>query len=82
LPGQEVAKNAKAKMYDIGHELLLDGKAALKAAGGDKDFSSRRDLFSLLLKANMEADVPGKSRLSDEEVIARKSLFEFHSANT
>ncbi|KAJ7323280.1 cytochrome P450 [Mycena albidolilacea] len=70
LPGQKVVKNAKAKMYDIGHELLLDGKAAVKAAGGDKDFSSRRDLFSLLLKANMAADVPGKSRLSDEEVIA------------
>jgi hypothetical protein len=67
-------------MYDIGHELLLDGKAAVKAAGGDKDLSSRRDLFSLLLKANTAADVPGKSRLSDEEVIARKSLFEFHSA--
>jgi hypothetical protein len=81
LPGQKALKNARAKMSDIGHELLLDGKAAVKAAGGDKDFSSRRDLFSLLLKANMAADVPGKSRLSDEEVIARKSLFEFHSAN-
>ncbi|KAJ6537154.1 cytochrome P450 [Mycena capillaripes] len=75
LPGQKVAENAKAKMYDIGHELLLDGKAALKAAGGDKDFSSRRDLFSLLLKANMAADVPDKSRLSDEEVIAQIPTF-------
>jgi hypothetical protein len=68
-------------MHDISHELLRGGKAAVKAAGGDKDFSSRRDLFSLLLKANMAADVPGKSRLSDEEVIARESPFEFHSAN-
>ncbi|KAJ6530003.1 cytochrome P450 [Mycena vulgaris] len=75
LPGQKVVKNAKAKMSEIGHELLLDGKAAVKAAGGDKDFSSRRDLFSLLLKANMAADVPGKSRLSDEEVIAQIPAF-------
>ncbi|KAJ7884436.1 cytochrome P450 [Mycena leptocephala] len=75
LPGQKVVKNAKAKMYDIGHELLLDGKAAVKAAGGDKDLSSRRDLFSLLLKANTAADVPGKSRLSDEEVIAQIPTF-------
>ncbi|KAF8206796.1 cytochrome P450 [Mycena galopus ATCC 62051] len=74
LPGQKVVKNAKVKMYDIGRELLLDGKAAVKAAGGDKD-SSRRDLFSLLLKANMAADVPGKSRLSDEEVISQIPAF-------
>jgi hypothetical protein len=57
-------------MSDIGHALLREGKAAVMAAGGDKD-SSSRDLFSLLLKANMATDVPGKSRLSDEEVIAR-----------
>ncbi|KAJ7879689.1 cytochrome P450 [Mycena leptocephala] len=75
LPGQKVVKNAKAKMHDISHELLRGGKAAVKAAGGDKDFSSRRDLFSLLLKANMAADVPGKSRLSDEEVIAQIPTF-------
>ncbi|KAJ6509099.1 cytochrome P450 [Mycena vulgaris] len=75
LPGQKLIKNAKAKMSDIGHELLLDGKAAVKAAGGDKDFSSRRDLFTLLLKANMAADIPGKSRLSDEEVIAQIPAF-------
>ncbi|KAJ6530019.1 cytochrome P450 [Mycena vulgaris] len=75
LPGQKVAKNAKAKMSEIGHELLLDGKAAVKAAGGDKDLSSQRDLFSILLKANMAADVPGKSRLSDEEVIAEIPAF-------
>jgi cytochrome P450 len=30
----------------------------------------------------MAEDVPGKSRLSDEEVIARKPLFEFYSAHT
>ncbi|KAJ7775381.1 cytochrome P450 [Mycena metata] len=75
LPGQKVVKNAKAKMYDISQELLRDGKTAVKAAGGDKDFSSGRDLFSLLLKANMAADVPGKSRLSDEDVIAQIPTF-------
>ncbi|KAJ7137177.1 cytochrome P450 [Mycena epipterygia] len=71
FPGHKVVKNAKAKMYDIGHKLLLDGKATVKAAGGDKDLSSGRDLFSLLLKVNMAADAPGKPRLSDEEVIAQ-----------
>jgi cytochrome P450 len=82
LPGQKAAKNAKAKMSDVGNQLLLEGKAAVKAAGGDKDISSHRDLLSLLLKANMAEDGPGKSRLSDEEVIARTSLFHIHSANT
>ncbi|KAJ7195155.1 cytochrome P450 [Mycena rebaudengoi] len=74
LPGQKAAKNAKAKMSDVGNQLLLEGKAAVKAAGGDKDISSHRDLLSLLLKANMAEDGPGKSRLSDEEVIARTPI--------
>ncbi|KAJ7272270.1 cytochrome P450 [Mycena rebaudengoi] len=75
LPGQKAAKNAKAKMSDVGNQLLLEGQAAFKAAGGDKDISSHRDLFSLLLKANMAEDGPGKSRLSDEEVIAQIPAF-------
>ncbi|KAJ7274023.1 cytochrome P450 [Mycena rebaudengoi] len=74
LPGQKTLENARAKMADIGRALLADGKAAVMAAGGDKEFSSR-DLFSLLLKANLAADVPGKSRLSDEEVIAQIPAF-------
>ncbi|KAJ7215641.1 cytochrome P450 [Mycena rebaudengoi] len=74
LPGQKTLKNARATMSDIGHALLLEGKAAVMAAGGDKDFSSR-DLFSLLLKANIEEDVPGKSRLSDKEVVAQIPAF-------
>ncbi|KAJ7226177.1 cytochrome P450 [Mycena rebaudengoi] len=74
LPGQKTLKNARTTMSDIGHALLLEGKAAVMAAGGDKGFSSR-DLFSLLLKANMEEDVPGKSRLSDEEVVAQIPAF-------
>jgi hypothetical protein len=65
-------------MSEVGYELLSEGKAAVKAAGGDKEFSSHRDLFSVLLKANMAEDVSGKPRLSDEEVIARKSLFDCH----
>ncbi|KAJ7272313.1 cytochrome P450 [Mycena rebaudengoi] len=67
-------KKARATMSKIGYELLLDGKAAVMAAGSDKD-SSGRDLFSLLLKANMAEDVPGKSRLSDEDVIAQIPAF-------
>ncbi|KAJ7234598.1 cytochrome P450, partial [Mycena rebaudengoi] len=63
-----------AKMSDVGNQLLLEGKAAVKAAGGDKDISSHRDLLSLLLKANMAEVGPGKSRLSDEEVIARTPI--------
>ena len=36
-----------------------------------KDFQAR-DLLSLLVKSNMAADLPDDSRLSDDDVVARR----------
>jgi hypothetical protein len=49
----------------------VDGKAAINAAGGPKAVSGSRDLFSLVLRANMSADIPDDHRMSDNEVIGR-----------
>jgi hypothetical protein len=72
FPGLKAFDSAQATLFETSDQLLLDGKAALKATGSEKDISSRRDLFSLLLKANMDADLPSTSRISDAEVVARE----------
>jgi len=62
-------------MDRIGNQLLKEGKAALAEAnrGGDEKFK-KRDLLSLLLKANLSADIPESQRMNDRDVLARKSL--------
>jgi cytochrome P450 len=69
-------------MDRIGRQLLKDSKSALERAEasgtGEKDeIFRRRDLLSLLLKANMSTEVPEGQRMSDEDVVARESLFLF-----
>ena len=65
-------------MLHIGQQLMKDSKAALMAEKGipgtDKVASTRRDLLSLLIKANMATDVPQNQRTTDEDVLARKSF--------
>ncbi|KAJ7263124.1 cytochrome P450, partial [Mycena rebaudengoi] len=75
FPGQKAFDSAQATLLETSNQLLLDGKAALEVTGSEKDISSRRDLFSLLLKANMDADLPSTSRLSDAEVVAQIPAF-------
>lgn len=64
-------------MDRIGKHLLNDSKAALEKASEEKDERfRRRDLLSLLLKANMSTDVPENQRMSDQDVLDR----EFYSS--
>jgi cytochrome P450 len=37
----------------------------------EKDDKPERDLLSLLIRANMDADLPENQRLSDDDVLAR-----------
>ena len=66
-------------MARIGKQLLRDSKAAIAAdeKAGDnfhKSAFKRRDLLSLLLRANMSTDVPPSQRMTDDDVLARKFL--------
>jgi hypothetical protein len=60
-------------MQRIGREILLESKAYL-IASGEKHDSGARDLLSLLLKLNMNTDLPLSQRMSDPDVIARKHI--------
>ncbi|KZT70526.1 cytochrome P450 [Daedalea quercina L-15889] len=63
----------------IGMRLIQEKKAEImKAALGGKDSSDAlrsRDLLTLLIKANMNADIPEHQRLSDEDVLAQVPTF-------
>jgi len=63
-------------MDRIGNQLLKESKAALAEANEEKDeIFKKRDLLSLLLKANLSTDIPESQRMNDRDVLARKSLY-------
>ncbi|KAJ6619284.1 cytochrome P450 [Mycena sp. CBHHK59/15] len=74
MPGGRVFQDAKSKMLAIGSELLAQSKVSVKAAG-ESTMAGRRDLLSILVKANMATDIPGDQRLSDADVIAQVPTF-------
>ncbi|KAJ7835121.1 cytochrome P450 [Mycena olivaceomarginata] len=75
LPGRKTFNEGRATLFAMGNRLLIDGKAAINAGGGPKAVSGSRDLFSLILRANMSADVPDAHRMSDSEVVGQIPTF-------
>ena len=60
--------------------LLKEGKAALVDAYGENDENfKRRDLLSVMLKANLSTDIPESQRTNDCDALARKSLYLPHN---
>ena len=69
--GREAAA-AQAVSRRVGMKLVREKRAeVLKTASDSTDALRSRDLLTLLIKANMSADVPESRRLSDEDVLAR-----------
>lgn len=71
----KVAARSKAVMQRVGEKLVQDRRAALAAATGsdgvEKSTLKGKDLLSVLIKANMAADIQDFERLSDEEFIGQ-----------
>lgn len=62
-------------MDRIGRELLVQNKYEIlnsKATSAKQDFR-KRDLLTCLMRANMADDLPEHQRMSDDDVLARKS---------
>ncbi|KZT70529.1 cytochrome P450 [Daedalea quercina L-15889] len=70
---------AQAVARRVGMKLIQEKKAeVLKAVSGGADSSDAlrsRDLLTLLIKANMNQDIPEDRRLSDEDVLAQMPTF-------
>ncbi|CAK5269545.1 unnamed protein product [Mycena citricolor] len=74
LPGWRSMQFAKKTMKAVGTNLMQKAKAEAQALG-EKELGSGRDLLSILVKANMSADIPNTQRLSDSEIIAQVPTF-------
>ncbi|EJD37741.1 cytochrome P450 [Auricularia subglabra TFB-10046 SS5] len=70
---------SKKKMDEIGMRIVQEKKAAILAEMGsgriEKKAVGGKDLISLLLQANLAADLEPSQRLSDEEVLAQIPTF-------
>nr|GAT50395.1 predicted protein [Mycena chlorophos] len=79
LPGGSATSAARGRMEDIGRRIVEQSKAGLAKQGTDGvktgTSGARRDLLSLLLKANMSADLPESQKLSEEEVLGQIPAF-------
>ncbi|KAF7297536.1 hypothetical protein MIND_00987800 [Mycena indigotica] len=80
LPGTRVLHIARTRMDDIGSHIVEDSKAALiadKTIPDDKGnmLKGRRDLLSVLLKANMSDGLPESQKLADDEVLSQIPAF-------
>jgi hypothetical protein len=61
-------RNARTKMDGIANQIVMESKANAKLEG----LAAKRDLVSVLVKANMSPSLPESQRLTHAEVIARK----------
>ncbi|KAJ7754371.1 cytochrome P450 [Mycena maculata] len=68
---RRLLQKAQDSMARIGEELLAESRAALNADKSEGEPARRRDLLSLLLKANASDDAP----LSDKDLIAQLPAF-------
>ncbi|KAF7300851.1 Bifunctional P-450/NADPH-P450 reductase [Mycena kentingensis (nom. inval.)] len=76
VPGQWMFARAKATMFRISRDIFLTSKAHTTAEEQKKEYSEgKRDILSILLKANMSEDVGPSYRLTDDEVVAQIPTF-------
>lgn len=75
--GDKEGRVARRTMRRVGTQLLQESKAALLAENEKLEKTSwkTRDLFSLLLRANMASDLPPSQRMVDEDVMAQVPTF-------
>ncbi|KAJ7724569.1 cytochrome P450, partial [Mycena maculata] len=71
VPGARARQATREKMDYLAGHIVSESKATIKAAAEEKTFSGRKDLLSVLLKANLSTELPENHRLSDAEVVAQ-----------
>ncbi|KAJ7182320.1 cytochrome P450 [Mycena crocata] len=71
MPGSSALQNARYKMDSIGRQLVSNSKEHLQSSDQKNSLQGRRDLLSILLKANLTTDLPEHQRLNESEVVAQ-----------
>ncbi|KAJ7434100.1 cytochrome P450 [Mycena galericulata] len=81
VPGTRNLKKTRDTMKSIARQIISTSKASLMASQEEKT-DGKRDVLSVLLKANLSSDLPESQRLSDAEVIAQIPTFLFAGHET
>ncbi|KAF7298637.1 hypothetical protein MIND_00810800 [Mycena indigotica] len=72
LPGGYITNLARTRLAKTGAKIVQNHKASLLETEADPAASQgKRDLLSLLMKANISAELPDSQRLSGSEVISQ-----------
>ncbi|KAJ3864810.1 cytochrome P450 [Lentinula novae-zelandiae] len=66
--GSAQLRKAKRTMDRIGQELLQESKSQLMTSGRKVDTWRSKDLLSLLVRSNMNTDIPYRQQMSGEDV--------------
>ncbi|THV06953.1 cytochrome P450 [Dendrothele bispora CBS 962.96] len=75
LPANPVFRNARGLMDRIGNELLQDAKEMARSSEKQDGMGKSRDLLSLLMRSNLDNNLPDHQRMSDEDVLAQIPTF-------
>ncbi|KAJ7615362.1 cytochrome P450 [Roridomyces roridus] len=76
IPGASVIDNASASMHAAGERIVSNSLAVLEASEeGGKSLGAKRDLLSVLLKANVSPGVLEHQRLTESEMVAQIPTF-------
>ncbi|KAF7293830.1 hypothetical protein HMN09_01178900 [Mycena chlorophos] len=80
MPGRHARINARHRMDTIGLQIVKDSKEQLlnsAAAAEDhaKSLGTRRDVLSVMLKANLSSGLPESQKLTEAEVVAQIPAF-------
>ncbi|KAJ7483761.1 cytochrome P450 [Mycena galericulata] len=81
VPGMRNRRKTRDTMKSIGRQIISTSKDDLMASQGEKT-DGKRDVLSVLLKANLSANLPENLRLSDAELIAQIPTFLFAGHET
>jgi cytochrome P450 len=71
LPGSKVIANARTAMFSIAGRIVSDNIRAFE----EEKSESGKNLVSVLIKANLDSNVPESQRLTHTEVVSRMCFF-------
>ncbi|KAJ7624214.1 cytochrome P450, partial [Mycena polygramma] len=72
LGGQDVAVNAHDQMFSVAGRIVSE---SIRALGGEKSVGDKKDVLSVLLRANLDMNLPANQRLSENEVVSQIPTF-------
>ncbi|KAJ6455958.1 cytochrome P450 [Mycena vitilis] len=72
LPGHRATVNARDQMFSAARRIVSE---SVQSLGDEKSVGNKKDLLSVLLRANLDTNLPMNQRLSDHEMVSQIPAF-------